>query len=245
MSTHETVLPITPGQLKELSAALVLAVPLDMSSETAQAWIGQKGRLQDILRRGPGLVCQTHSTSISFLLKDWQLFYRKFFGLDVDFSNVRIPDRRPGFDRLIVAAQGLTLNRVYEVMQSSFACKKYADDLDSAIQNDHNPATKHYAIWVHDGQEGEEEIKNRSGNDFQRRNVKGMTLLEGMVFGLKYWSETGKHLDVNNITLCLGSRGRCGGVPFVSWSRSSDKVSVDCYSPGSDGPLRSREVVSF
>ena len=37
------------------------------------------------------------------------------------------------------------------------------------------------------------------------------------MFELEYFKKNGKHLDVDNITLCTGSRCSGGNVPGVGW----------------------------
>lgn len=185
-------------------------------------------------------------TNVSSRLQDWQSFYKKFFGLDLDFSSVRIPDRRPGFDRLIIA-QSLTPNKVYEAYERhGIKCWRYADDLDSSInwsKEERNPQNGHYAIWVRDVQEADENLQNISADDIKKKGITTETLTERLIHGLKYWSETGKHLDVNSITLCSGSRGSGGFVPSVHW-RVGKMFVLWCNPDYSSGRLRARQVVS-
>jgi hypothetical protein len=179
----------------------------------------------------------------------WQFFYKAFFGMDVDFSNVRIPERRLGFDRLLIIAKGLTPNQVYKACKRNFPCFKYTEDLDVTIKHNDRVPTDHYAIWVRDRQEADEELKNLSANQIRERRINTETLTERFIHGFKYWSETKKHLDERNITLCAGSRSQHGNVLSVEWFRG--KLFVDWYNPvdlcnsdRSDRNLRSREVVS-
>ncbi len=177
-----------------------------------------------------------------------QSFYRQFFGLDVDFSQVRIPESRAGFDRLIVVVQGLTLNQIYKVCEKNFKCWRYYDNLDAVIdwdKEERNPNNGHYAIWVRDRVEADEELKNLSANQIKERGLTTETLTERKLHGFKYWSETKEHLDRNSITLCAGSCCQGGGVPGVGWDGHYGEVSVSVYGPdGSFGNLRVREVVS-
>ncbi len=46
--------------------------------------------------------------SVDGLLADWRNFYRDIFGEEVNFSGLRIPEHRDGFDRLIVVVRGMT-----------------------------------------------------------------------------------------------------------------------------------------
>ncbi|MFY9492966.1 MAG: hypothetical protein WAP55_00555 [Minisyncoccia bacterium] len=182
---------------------------------------------------------------ISETLTPQQLFYRQFFGMELDFSQVPIPQHQPGFDRLIIVAQGLTPNRVYEVCAQHFPCWRYNNDLDTALdwdKEERNPKDGPYAIWVRDRQEADEELKNLSADDIKTRCLTTETLTERELHGLMYWSETKKHPDVDNITLCSGSRSRDGGVPGVDWYGGRLKVLWYDSDDASDG-LRSRQVV--
>jgi len=35
-------------------------------------------------------------------LKDWQIFYKKYFGISKDFSEIKIPVSKTGFNTLVV-----------------------------------------------------------------------------------------------------------------------------------------------
>ena len=64
-----------------------------------------------------------------------------------------------------------------------------------------------------------------------------------MLMELDYFTETGNHLDVVNITLCAGSRDDDGGVPGCNWNGDGFRVywrSVDSRNEN----LRVREAVS-
>ncbi|MDP3764652.1 MAG: hypothetical protein Q8Q95_03460 [bacterium] len=210
----------------------------EMAAEVANAKSGKAEGIVGLFPAMPNIVPFT----------DWQNFYRKFFSLELDFSQVRIPEKQVGFDRLIVVAQGLTLNQIYEVCDKHFKCWRYYDNLDVAIdwdKEERNSNNGHYAIWVRDRVEADEELKNLSANQIKEKGLKTETLRERKLHGFKYWSETKEHMDRNNTTSCTGSRVAGGGVPFVFWSRHYSKVCVSYYYPGySYSSLRSREVVS-
>jgi hypothetical protein len=112
-------------------------------------------------------------------------------------------------------------------------------------KNDRNPHPLIYAVWIRDGVEADKETQGLSANNLaKKKNVKGITLLERLLFELKYFSETKKSLDLESITLCSGSRCSDGSVPSVCWF--ADSLYVYCYNPdGLDEGLRSRVVVSL
>lgn len=178
-------------------------------------------------------------------LLEWYKFYRDE-GIELDTAAIKIPAKRAGFDRLLVIAEGLTAQQVYDKCTEHFACWKYTDSsLDEIVtSNDRDPKKGTYAVWVRDGVEADDELKNRSANDLAKAKIAGETLLERLIHELKYYKETGKHLDIENVTLCSGSRNSDGDVPRVCWGSDGDGLGVDWFYPSDrSGRLRSREVV--
>ena len=149
----------------------------------------------------------------------WQSFYQKYFGINLDLSQVKIPEHQPGFDRLLVIAQGLTPNKVFETCQEHFQCWRYTEDLDEANKNrnDREPIQT-YAIWVRDQIEADEELRVLSVEGLKKLGILGVTLLERLIYEFKFWDETKQHLDILKWTLCSGSRYLSNYVPRVGWA---------------------------
>jgi len=176
--------------------------------------------------------------------EEWQEFYTRVFGLTVDLTEVRIPEERPGFDRALFIPQGLTMNQAIAACRKRFKVYTHVDDLDRDVSmSDRSPKSGAYAIRLRDRREADEELKNLSANMLAERGTSGITLLERLVLELKYHYETGEHLDVENVTLCSGSRRSVGSVPDVHWGDGG--LYVDWSSAGrAHDRLRSRAVVS-
>jgi hypothetical protein len=246
--THETVLTVAPasvGQVKDIIATLSQSVPNGMTSTDAQRILGGKKKfiadIKEVFAR------YTTAAPMDSLLIEWQDFYRGEFGIELDLSTLVIPERKVGLDRLLVIAEGMTIQRVYGQCSQRFKTWKYTDkDLDTAIpMNDRDPKNGTYAIWVRDTVEADEQFSNKSANDLKVANHIGITILERLIYELKYFKETGKHLDIDNVTLCSGSRNSVGFVPYVRWDRSDSAVRVHwCNDDYRGSNLRSREVVS-
>ncbi len=183
------------------------------------------------------------------MLRDWERFYQDVFGLQKNFSGLKVPSKQPGFDRLLVVAKGMTPSRIYSRMKELMPAWKYWDNLDSITSD--RKADQDYAIWVRDRVEADEELKNKSANQLKQEGIQGITLEEYLLFVLKYFKETlqggqaGKHLDIDSWTLCAGSRGSGGRVPRVHWDLLYREVHVSWYSPQDATPfLRARVAVS-
>jgi hypothetical protein len=167
---------------------------------------------------------------------EWQNFWKDQFGWNVDFSMVIIPPKPEiGSWRLLIIPKGMTNNKMFARMGQLFKCWKYMDNLDVAVPPKKNARTteNHYAVWVHDGAEPDEEFLGKSVREVDSDMKIGMTLLERMTLELKYFVETGKHLDIKGGTRCSGSRYSGGGVPDVSWNPNDGTVFVYWSNVGS------------
>lgn len=182
---------------------------------------------------------------VSVLLDEWQQFYRDLFGLEVDFSGLSVPARKKGFDRLIVVAQGMTPQRLYDKCTELFPCWKWIyQNLDEVVQFERTSKDGPYAVWFRDTVEADEDLKDLSANDLAKRKIPGITLEERLLMELKYFKETGYHLDIATVTLCSGSRYSGGDVPGVCWDPYGRELRVLWFSPeNSCASLRSRRPV--
>ena len=239
MKENQTVRVMTPGQMKEIISAMVEGVPAGMAFETAKSWVGNKGKLTAQVRK-----IFSSTNPYAELLAEWQAFYADVFGIGTDFSSLVIPGKRADFDRLLILAQGMTPQRLYDKCKELFPTWKWTgNDLNKIVKSDRTAKNDTHAIWIRDLVEADEELKNLSANNIKRQNIIGITLEERLVYELKFFRETGKHLDIKNVTLCSGSRDGGGGVSSVSWS--GGRLDVRWYDPDVAGDgLRSRQAVS-
>ena len=200
----------------------------------------------DAIKAGQAKIVVEWLKQLEIDLSVWVAFYQKYFGLTADFSGLKIPSKlTDGNWRLLVIPQGLTNNQAYDACAKQFTCWRYTDDLDKVVPtNERNPKTGSYAIWVRDIVEADPVHKNKSADTIKEVGLKTETLLERMIHELVYFSETGKHLDVSNITLCSGSRYSDGGVPGAGWNDGEFRVGG--ASAGNRGAgLRCREAVTL
>jgi len=199
------------------------------------------GHIQALLERRDPFAAE----SFQGLVTEWEGFYQDTFGIKADFSNLRIPEKQPGFNRLIIMAEGMTPQRLYDKCGEFFACWKWTgDSLDNVVAySERTSKNGAYAVWVRDRVEADEEFKKLSADEIKAKNINTETLEERFIHELKYFRETRAHLDLRNITLCAGSRDSDGAVPGVYWY--DDELRVHWYNPdNSYDDLRPRQVVS-
>lgn len=114
------------------------------------------------------------------------------------------------------------------------------DELDRQFPPPQEPTTRYFRKNI----ESDEEFKNMSADDLEKSGHVGITLRERIIMERIYFDETGKHLDIENWTLCSGSRDSDGGVPGAYWG--DDGFRVDWGVRGAqDSSLRSREAVTL
>ena len=185
-----------------------------------------------------------------FDLKSWETFYKKFFNIPVNLSGVKTPDRtdwqKKEFTHLLVVAKGLTNNQVFKACQKQFPCSTdYSENLDTAVPtNERDPKNGAYAIWVRDDEvESKKVHRNMSAKMIEEANMKTETLLERILHELVYFSETGKHMDMDNRTLCCGSRDSSNNVPNACWHNDNFHMDWNNINNGHCS-LRSREIFS-
>lgn len=235
----------TPSFVKKLSILIgfiveaATAVFMQMSDADLQYWLGKKELIRKQLRE-----IFNQADLYAEQRELWRKFYQKFFSLDLNVADVRVPVMpTEGEWLLIIVARGVTLNQVYERMSKAFKCWKYANDLDASVTKNARDTKETYAIWVRVGVEPDEKYLGKSTNQADHDMKIGMTLLERMLLELGYFDETGKHLDVKGWTLCTGSRDADGYVPYVRLYVG--KVHVDWDFPdGSGSRCGLREAVS-
>lgn len=221
---------------------VVTALFMQMTDAELQYYIGKKEYLREKLRE---MLNQAGKTDLYAEEREvWRKLYQKYFSLDLNVADVRIPVIPTDGDwRLIIVARGLTMNQVYASMSKAFKCWKYADDLDASVTKNARTTAESYAIWVRVGVEPDEKYLGKSANQADPDMKIGMTLLERMLLELVYFDETGKHLDIVGWTRCTGSRHSDGLVPYMFWY--DVKVRVDWgYLVNSDTRLGLREAVS-
>ncbi len=105
-----------------------------------------------------------------------------------------------------------TTSEILARLKKHFTVYSYFDDkeFDMQFPPPNKPTKRQFKKLV----EADPKNANISADNFKG---KGITLRERLLMEEQYFTETGKHLDVENITLCAGSRSADGRVPSVGW----------------------------
>jgi hypothetical protein len=172
---------------------------------------------------------------------DWEKVYT---ALEVSFGAF---DCDPNYWTVPVL-KGVTPNKVIAALRNlGVEVYIYTDDLDTGVPtNDRDPGRDgDYQVKFLKTIEANPELKDKSADVLAKEGVKGITLLERLLLELGYFLATGNHLDLENVTLCSGSRYSDGHVPHVRWDTGHRGLSVYWCGPSrSCLSLRARAVVS-
>lgn len=196
-------------------------------------------------------------------LLEWKYFYEKYFGIDLTISDIRIPAYKEDYDRIIVVAKDLSYEDIILAMKKRFELllvnayvTNYYDHniLDRRNNNDS------YAIRIRNKDySGEIRYVATYVEKFTVANIKpstinDITLMERLLFELKYFDETNNHLDIESFTVCGGSYYKKDSLalsPAVGWKTGKGAYYPpflfisECYTAFTLDGLYSRNVLTL
>jgi len=244
MSKRETVQdPLTAGEIRDLHVTVLAQMPLNLDSVKVRADLKNKSAFGRDLRK---FFCSRYAARLEFPDADkWADFYRRIFGKEIDLNNLHVP-AKPEYECWpIVMVLNISNNDAFDACKKQFSkAWRYVDDLNTVSDVVKRPEGS-YVVWVKAFVEADPDLTNVSAEKIIERGLNTLTLCERLILELKYFDETKRHLDINNWTLCAGSRYAGGSVPYVSWGGSDAGLVVSwCSVGGADPGLRARAAVS-
>lgn len=159
-------------------------------------------------------------------------------GIECNFPEVEVPQ---GNVWPVVVPRGMTPARAYAIAQKLFSCHSNRDNLNKNFPNERARKTKIHFFQAN--VEADEVWKNHSVIHLGKTDVKRLiTLTQRILMEIVYFKVTDSHLDINNLTLCAGSRDYEGEVPCAYWA--DGKFNLGWCGLGSAGSnLRARAAV--
>ncbi|HRH21735.1 MAG TPA: hypothetical protein PLJ58_00890, partial [bacterium] len=154
-------------------------------------------------------------------IKQWQRFYKEVFALNLDFSQVQIPDNsQSSLKFLQFMPQGLTYRQLHEKEKELY--KTYYDSNPNwpdyiNLNLEERKTTASYAIWHSGAHEAEATYAGRSADWIAQNKIKTMTRMEKGIFGLYVYWKCRYKVDLPQETYCTGSRIYTESVPSAGW----------------------------
>ncbi len=149
---------------------------------------------------------------------DWVKTYQAL-GISFDPASVTLVDGMSYCCWPIIVLPGLTCNGIADAFRG-VGVNVYISGIDIDLdkwltENNRSIPARPYVIYVKRVVEADCRLNNVSVIDLTRYGFAGVTLLERLLLGYAYFLTTGKHLDLLNETVCLGSRGFDDSAPSV------------------------------
>ena len=244
MNKRETVQnPLTAGEIRDLHLTVLAQMPLNLDSAKVRADLKNKTSLGRALGE---FFYNRYAALPEFQDTDgWVDFYRRIFGKKVDLIDLHVPTKPEYECWPIVMVPGISNNDAFEACKKQFGkAWRYVDDLNT-VHDVVNRPDGPYVVWVKKNVEADPDLANVSASKIEELALNTLTLRERLVLELKYFDETRQHLDINNATLCAGSRDAGGDVPGVSWRGHGAGLGVGwCRVGRADSRRRARAAVS-
>lgn len=137
----------------------------------------------------------------------------------------------------------LKTSEIVAEMRKKFKVSVYQEEnLDKNFPTPTKKTTRYFKKNI----EADSELANQSADDLAKTGKEYITLRERLLLEIQYFDETGNHLDIENWTLCVGSRASDGRVPSVDWGSCYGEVDVGWrYAGRRSEALRGRVAVSL
>jgi hypothetical protein len=232
--------PLTSGEIRDLHLLALAQMPLDLDPVKVRTDLAHKKSLGRDLGK---FFRDRYATQTLIDTAVWIDFYRRIFGKEVDLANLHVPTKPEYECWPIVMVPSVSNNDAFDACKKQFGKTwRYADDLNT-VRDFVNRPEGPYVVWVKANVEADPELANTSARQIEECKLNTLTLRERLVLELKYFDETKGHLDINNWTLCAGSRCADGFVPHVHWL--DVRLRVGWYHVHNAHPrLRARAAVS-
>jgi hypothetical protein len=213
---------VTVLQTKNLANIMLGAIPEDLPEGVAARWLRNKGVLQ---RAIADLLKDNHPKGIDDQIKDWTRFYADVFGRKIDTTGLIIPNETTELNGLVIIPKDMSIQEAWNAYEKEGILTRYdnqgefgLDNLDEITQghNDREP-TESYALRIADAAESDKKPEDSDNGHNVTTTEPRMTLLERLLFGLKYYRNTGEHLDTETVTCCFGTTNLQGQRPVVAY----------------------------
>jgi hypothetical protein len=195
-------------------------------------------------KKNPFPIVDVAFVDVDDQIRRWQVFLDTTFGISLNPKSLVISPHQRGLDCLIIIPEGPTLEHVILACQKRFKVRSYCEDLHKLILTNTSEPRRTYAFWIRDRIEADKENSNISATIIKQQSIPTMMLLERLLYGLKYYTETDDHLDRSCTTLCAASRDMMGQVPTVAWNQRRSRLEIHrCEPDVKKENLRARTVV--
>ena len=212
--------PATAMQYATLTGEIALAVAgANPSFDHMQELLGSKVRTRGAVTAALKAL-KIDVGGDSRLLKEQQ--FLASLGIAVDIAGLTIPELPRGFNQIAINPVGqLRKEKLFELCSYKFLAWKYYNDLDKTTAQEQARPKTTYVFGYRGGTEPDKEHLGKSHNKAMAEGMTFLTLEERIWAELRYFANTGRHLDEVGwtITSSLASDGIAFGAGWDSGDR--------------------------
>lgn len=162
------------------------------------------------------------------IIMEWEDFYLKYFNISVNLKEVVIPELPKNWRshlRLLIIVPAISVDRVIKTQRKHFKVEMVVSGPPAQLSNVISKSGP-YALWTIESSEPLRKLRQKSAEWAMENNISGPTLQERLIYGFKYWDETGTHIDRKHCTCCSSSRFANGFMPFVSADEDGEGITI-------------------
>lgn len=204
----------------DLEKKILAAIAAGMSAGAPE----QKQRVESDVK-----VSAPQKTSRETIIADWRAFYKKWFKIDADFSKVVIPEAEDS--RPILVPKGFTIKQFLKG-QEKIRRKNNSEDLNFLEAKHHRSAGKNdYAVCF---PQSKGKPKYVTVPQASEKRYKGPTILEWLIYNLKFFDETGGFLKQKMWCIASPRPSASPNNPYIYSVRiGAAEYAVSCFSKSS------------
>lgn len=135
--------------------------------------------------------------TLQLLTRNWGFIYGYHFGLYKDFSNLKIPEKPKGNYDLVIVAEGINLEKIFQVFRKITNAGTEFKNFN-AVKSIRNSSTD-YAVWISTDDQKVNKSKFKNTADFKEESV---TIEEELLLQI-YLCKNGAFRTIN--IACEGS----------------------------------------
>lgn len=162
------------------------------------------------------------------MAREWEKFYLDYFRIQVNLSGLAVPsddgdycgliNAIAGYDQIFEAIKELGFSLWFKTGSPQSFCALIENEIRSAKSGP-------YAISFRPVKDGQTSLLGGSFEGHPSQAGAGLTLMERLIYELKYYSETGDHPE-EGWSKCSGTAMKDGGVPAVIFRGTGLEIDI-------------------
>jgi len=171
-------------------------------------------------------------------LAEWRKFYKFYFGLDLDVSEIRVPEKVVGFDQLVVVSDWMSFTDIVAISKI-FSNIEINDFFMKGARSVSDRADESYAVWARQSSVPDADLMGQSADDVRSMGIDVMTIEEwillemflvfayGRPAAVSLFSDLNRLMDIGDTwTLAAGTVLNKTASPAIRCNLNSNTINI-------------------